>query len=106
MMSITPTFLATAKCLTSVLLVTLAAMALMVSLTKPVPAQMLQNPAVRAAINACKTDRQRLCANIQPGGGRIMNCLAEHSGAVTPACRSALDEIRAAQGAAPLAKTQ
>lgn len=105
-MSPIPTVLTTAKSIMSALLATLAAMALMISLTKPASAQTLQNSLVRAAVSACKTDRQKLCANVHPGGGRIMNCLAEHSGAVSPACRSALDEVRAAQGAAPLATTQ
>ena len=32
-------------------------------------------PEMRAAIDACMADRDRLCGNIVPGNGRIVRCL-------------------------------
>ena len=44
------------------------------------------NPAVAAA---CKSDVQRLCAGVQPGGGRIGECLKAHVSEVSPGCLQA-----------------
>jgi len=35
---------------------------------------------------ACKQDVQRLCKDIQPGGGRIINCLRDHQSELSDAC--------------------
>lgn len=47
---------------------------------------------------ACQEDAQKLCAGVQPGGGRIINCLLQHKDAVSDACRQAF--IKAQQAAA------
>jgi hypothetical protein len=38
---------------------------------QPTPAQQKAMQAVRAA---CESDAQKLCAGVQPGGGRIVAC--------------------------------
>lgn len=43
-----------------------------------------------AAQQACKGDYQRLCANVSPGGGRIIACLQNHSDKLSAACKDAL----------------
>jgi hypothetical protein len=53
------------------------------------------NPAIRAA---CRGDAQRLCAGIQPGGGRIGECLKAKIQEVSPQCLDAVKASRAAKG--------
>ena len=38
----------------------------------------------------CKTDLQALCAGVQPGGGRIRDCMKEHRAELSAACKIAL----------------
>jgi len=54
------------------------------------------DPAVSAAIAACRADRWRFCATVAPGGGRIAICLAAHTESLSPACQAAMLEARAA----------
>jgi hypothetical protein len=42
--------------------------------------------AIRAA---CAEDAQKLCANVPPGGGRIIACLKEHKDSLSDRCRKA-----------------
>ncbi|HMD06554.1 MAG TPA: cysteine rich repeat-containing protein [Candidatus Acidoferrum sp.] len=42
--------------------------------------------AIRAA---CAEDAQKLCAGVQPGGGRIVACLKEHKDSLSDGCRKA-----------------
>jgi hypothetical protein len=39
---------------------------------------------------ACQADAQNLCPGVQAGGGRILNCLAQHKDTVSDACKQAL----------------
>jgi len=39
---------------------------------------------------ACGADVQKHCKGVPPGQGRILNCLRQHSGQVSPACRDTL----------------
>ncbi len=39
---------------------------------------------------ACETDTKRFCADVKPGGGRLLKCLHEHEKELAPACREAL----------------
>jgi hypothetical protein len=50
------------------------------------PAQGAANDA-RAA---CAQDAQKLCANVQPGGGRIIACLKQHQDQVSDSCKQAI----------------
>ena len=40
--------------------------------------------------NACMGDYQKYCKGVQPGGGRIIACLAKESDKLTPACKKVL----------------
>src|SRR5580692_756787 len=42
--------------------------------------------AIRAA---CAEDAQKLCAGVQPGGGRIVACLKEHKDSLSDRCKQA-----------------
>jgi hypothetical protein len=47
---------------------------------------------------ACQADAQNVCPGVQAGGGRILNCLAQHKDTVSDACKQALIKARQAQG--------
>jgi len=40
--------------------------------------------------NACMGDYEKYCKGVQPGGGRIIACLAKESDKLTPACKKVL----------------
>jgi hypothetical protein len=58
---------------------------------QPSPAQQKAMQEVRAA---CQADLQKLCANVQPGGGRIIACLKEHKEEVSDGCKQAIQKAR------------
>ncbi|TWB42698.1 cysteine rich repeat-containing protein [Nitrospirillum pindoramense] len=58
------------------------------------------HPVARAAMKACQQDRQTLCKDEQPGGGRILACLKAHEDKLSPDCKSALATLPA-HGPAP-----
>ena len=60
------------------------------------PAQAPSQEAVAAARAACETDVQKLCANVQPGGGRILACLRQHKDQVSDGCKQAV--VKATKG--------
>jgi hypothetical protein len=39
---------------------------------------------------ACKADIQSLCGSVQPGGGRIRDCMREHRAQLSAACKVAI----------------
>src|SRR5581483_8620429 len=39
---------------------------------------------------ACKQDVQKLCANVQPGEGRIAQCMKQHQSELSDACKQNL----------------
>lgn len=39
---------------------------------------------------ACGADIKALCAGVQPGGGRIKQCIMEKSDQLSPSCKAAL----------------
>ncbi|HEY1315104.1 MAG TPA: cysteine rich repeat-containing protein [Steroidobacteraceae bacterium] len=47
---------------------------------------------------ACEADVKKLCADVAPGGGRVMQCLKEHKEEVSDGCKQAI--MKARQGAA------
>jgi len=50
-----------------------------------------------AAIQACRSDLQRVCPGVQPGGGRIGQCAREHIRELSGGCRQALLAVRSAK---------
>src|SRR5580692_1857520 len=56
-----------------------------------------------AAIQAaCAGDAQKLCAGVQPGGGRIVACLKEHKDELSDQCKQAAGvPINSNGGSAP-----
>jgi hypothetical protein len=46
-------------------------------------AALAQTAAERAA---CSADVKAFCAGLMPGGGRLLNCLADHKDKISPAC--------------------
>lgn len=72
--------------------------AAMTSLPSSAQVAAANNPAVRAAFSNCKVDHQKFCANVAPGGGRVLRCLSDRADALTPACRKSLEDVRASAG--------
>jgi hypothetical protein len=46
---------------------------------------------------ACMGDAKKFCSNIQPGGGRIVQCLRAHDAELSSACRDGLAALKAAR---------
>src|ERR1019366_3150896 len=46
-------------------------------------------PSAAAIRAACADDAQKLCAGVQPGGGRIVACLKEHKDSLSDRCKQA-----------------
>ncbi len=45
--------------------------------------------------SGCGEDARALCADVPPGGGRIMQCLATQAASLSPACTNALGQFAA-----------
>jgi hypothetical protein len=43
----------------------------------------------------CRTDYERHCHDVQPGGGRVLGCLSANTEKLSPPCRNALPDARA-----------
>jgi len=50
------------------------------------------------ALAYCKADAARLCAGIQPGGGRLAQCLKAHENEVSIGCAKELKKVKAEMG--------
>ena len=57
-------------------------------------------PSMDALRAACAADAQRLCAGVQPGGGRIVACLKDHKDALSDRCKQAAG-LAANSGSSP-----
>jgi uncharacterized LabA/DUF88 family protein len=44
---------------------------------------------------ACRQDVEQLCAGVQRGGGRIMQCLRDHADKVSNGCKETMQAARA-----------
>jgi hypothetical protein len=54
--------------------------------------------ALAALRAACAADAQKLCAGVQPGGGRILACLKEHKDALSDQCKQAASQAAGSSG--------
>lgn len=54
-------------------------------------------PNMEKVRQACGADIQRLCAGIQSGGGRLMQCMRGHQSELSPECQTALASARSAR---------
>jgi hypothetical protein len=43
-----------------------------------------------AILRACRPEHRAYCADAPPGGGRIVECLAQNAGALSPTCRQTI----------------
>ncbi|MDO8526348.1 MAG: cysteine rich repeat-containing protein [Deltaproteobacteria bacterium] len=43
------------------------------------------------AMGPCKADMQKLCAGVEPGHGRVWDCLKQHKDHVSPACKEKIE---------------
>jgi hypothetical protein len=58
-----------------------------------IPSAYADEAAGQAILRAgCAEDVQRLCAGVQPGGGRIVACLKEHKDALSDKCKEAAQQ--------------
>ncbi|MBS7546131.1 cysteine rich repeat-containing protein [Ancylobacter oerskovii] len=42
----------------------------------------------------CKSDIERLCTGVQPGGGRLLKCLKAHGKEMSVGCAQALQKMK------------
>ena len=52
------------------------------------------------AMKACKADRQTFCADVEKGGGRVMQCMKAHAAQLSQPCKDAIQARRAQHAAA------
>ncbi|MFL5309943.1 MAG: cysteine rich repeat-containing protein [Myxococcales bacterium] len=55
---------------------------------------LLTASAMWAAEHPCKEDAARLCQGVEPGEGRILQCLKQHEADLSPACKQKRDSFR------------
>ena len=56
------------------------------------------NPANQAVVRACAADTRKLCAGVQPGDGRIVQCFKTHAAELSSDCKAAMTQMRSAAG--------
>jgi hypothetical protein len=64
--------------------------ALMVVFTAAAQAQQPTDAQISAVRSACRGDYKSVCAGVPTGGKEALQCLQQHSDAVSPACHDAL----------------
>jgi hypothetical protein len=45
----------------------------------------------------CEADLRKLCAGVQPGGGRLAQCLQQNASSISQPCKEKLATVRAAR---------
>lgn len=72
------------------------ALALTLAASLIAPAALAGSGSAGAGLRAaCGEDIKKLCPEVQPGGGRILQCLAGQKDKVTEGCRAALKDMAA-----------
>jgi hypothetical protein len=49
--------------------------------------------ALSYAVNECREDLTKYCADIKPGEGRLLKCIEKNDAKVTPRCKSAMKDV-------------
>ncbi|MFZ2870635.1 hypothetical protein [Zavarzinia sp.] len=70
--------------------------ALFLAAASPALAQQAVAKKLRAA---CAADAKALCADVEPGGGRILQCLKTKQDQVSKDCLAAIEDAQAARAA-------
>jgi hypothetical protein len=52
---------------------------------------------------ACRGDRERFCAGVPFGGGRVLRCLEQHASSLSDGCKQTLGSMAPAGQSAPAA---
>lgn len=60
---------------------------------------MAQARAAEGARTACRADYNQFCKSVMPGGGRIAKCLADNADKLSPSCKAAMADAKAAKSA-------
>jgi hypothetical protein len=69
---------------------------LFVGIFQAAPLACAQDNAAVAVLRAgCADDAQKFCANVAPGGGRILQCLKDHKDSLSDKCRQAAQQVTA-----------
>jgi hypothetical protein len=77
------------------------ALLLLYSAAWAAPYARADDAAAMAVLRAgCTADVQRLCAGVQPGGGRIIACLKQHQDALSDQCKQAAQKAASMTGTA------
>ncbi len=58
------------------------------------------------AREACKADYKQFCNGVQPGGGRILQCLKEHTDQLSPGCKQVVQTAKDQAPAPPPAQSK
>jgi hypothetical protein len=56
-----------------------------------------QDQQLSAVMQACAADFQTLCSGVEPGGGRMKQCLVQNRRKISAPCKQALKDARAAK---------
>lgn len=76
---------------------TLALLSLIAAALPVAAADTPQRQEMAALRSACKADIERLCPDVEPGQGRIKDCLMSHKEAMSAGCIDALRKFKKAQ---------
>ncbi|TZG33476.1 cysteine rich repeat-containing protein [Agrobacterium sp. B1(2019)] len=60
-------------------------------------AQQMSRQQMLEVRSACEADVKKLCNGVQPGGGKLMQCLQQNASSVSETCSAKLMEIKAAR---------
>jgi hypothetical protein len=52
----------------------------------------------KLVLGACKKDRDKFCKDVEPGEGRIVECLKQNRAKLRPACKAKLRRVERRQG--------
>lgn len=77
---------------------TIRATALLLIVSAAMPAFAQQPSQLDAELQAlrtyCKADIERLCPNVEPGGGKIKECLMAQKQSISVGCAQALQKLK------------